>query len=37
MIPSLLVLVGLTIGMMLGDWLLATAAAFAGWWMYKNY
>ena len=37
MIPILLVLVGLTIGVMLGDWLLALAAACAGWWLYKRY
>ena len=37
MIPGLLVLVGLAIGVMLGDWLLALSAAFAGWWLYKKY
>jgi hypothetical protein len=37
MIPGLLVLVGLTIGAMLGDWLLALCAACAGWWLYKKY
>ena len=36
MIPGLLVLVGLTIGVMLGDWLLALAAAFAGWWLVRR-
>ena len=37
MIPGLLILVGLTIGVMLGDWLLALAAAFAGSLLYKKY
>ena len=37
MIPGLLVLVGLTIGVMLGDWLLAFCAAGAAWWIYKRY